>query len=270
MPHSTKAKVGLLARVLMAALFLAVLVGANTCGDMDWDDVTDEEDNCPEEYNPAQADGDGDGIGDPCDMETPHYGNWLGKCYRSNWGTFSGGLWDDIETTLTPHEAPGAISVKLSWPETLGDLIERGPGRQNGRDIWFMVSNTGGDSYFSTFVEGTATEIDDAGIITRFEGVFVFLECLECWPDDPAYAYWEWVGTSEWTAELMPLGFCGLEDDEPFFDDDAPDDDDTADDDDDTADDDDDNDDDDDDDDAAGDDEAAGDDDDDDEGACGC
>ena len=37
-------------------------------GDMDWDDVPDAEDNCPEVPNPDQQDSDGDGEGDACDF----------------------------------------------------------------------------------------------------------------------------------------------------------------------------------------------------------
>jgi len=39
-------------------------------GDLDGDGVPDNVDNCPDVYNPDQADSDGDGIGDACD-ETP-------------------------------------------------------------------------------------------------------------------------------------------------------------------------------------------------------
>lgn len=36
-------------------------------GEMDYDNIPDQEDNCPEKSNPDQADEDGDGIGDECD-----------------------------------------------------------------------------------------------------------------------------------------------------------------------------------------------------------
>jgi hypothetical protein len=38
------------------------------CADRDQDTVCDSEDNCPDASNPAQSDGDDDGIGDACDM----------------------------------------------------------------------------------------------------------------------------------------------------------------------------------------------------------
>ncbi|MDP8225364.1 MAG: hypothetical protein P9L99_18525 [Candidatus Lernaella stagnicola] len=267
---------------LLLAALSALFIGAQVCNDMDWDDIADEEDNCPEQYNPLQANEDTDALGDACDPETPMHGHSLGRCYRSNWQGFTGTFWDDIQTTLTPQDGSGIMSVKLLWPDMVQDLLERGPGRHNGHDIWFMTANTSGMTYFATFVEGAASQVDEKGVISQFTGSFTFLECEECWPDvdEDDYESWEWVGESTWTADIMPPGFCDLEDEEPYFDDDVTDDD-TADDDtadDDTIDDDDTTDDDDsagvdDDSDGVDDDDndrASDDDDDDDQGACGC
>jgi len=44
--------------------------GTDCSSDMDGDDIADACDNCPDDYNPDQADGDGNGIGDACDSPT--------------------------------------------------------------------------------------------------------------------------------------------------------------------------------------------------------
>ena len=42
----------------------------NSSGDNDSDGICDDVDNCPNDYNPNQADCDSDGIGDVCDLDT--------------------------------------------------------------------------------------------------------------------------------------------------------------------------------------------------------
>lgn len=257
-----------LTTIALALAFGLLSLGAQVCNDMDWDSVTDEEDNCPENYNPQQDNEDGDEFGDPCDPETTQHGNSLSVCYRSNWEGFTGSGWEDIETTLTPQATQGRFSAKLRWPDMLGDLIENGPGQHDGEEIWFMTQNLTGESYFSTLVEGKATEINEDGVITKFEGTFRFLICEECWPSETPIEVWDSQGDGVWTAEAMPPEFCRLEEGTPpYFDDDIDDDDaddDTA------ADDDAADDDTDDDDDDAADDDATADGDDDDDSGCGC
>ena len=45
----------------------AIMVWRNNLGDRDGDSIPDDVDNCPDVYNPDQADSDGDGVGDVCD-----------------------------------------------------------------------------------------------------------------------------------------------------------------------------------------------------------
>jgi rhodanese-related sulfurtransferase len=42
------------------------------CVDTDGDGFNDDLDNCPNDYNPSQADSDGDGIGNACDLDCPN------------------------------------------------------------------------------------------------------------------------------------------------------------------------------------------------------
>lgn len=53
-----------------AATLTAKLQPSGTPGDADSDGVTDAADNCPTVYNPGQADCDGDGAGDACELTT--------------------------------------------------------------------------------------------------------------------------------------------------------------------------------------------------------
>lgn len=62
-----------------------------TCLDSDGDGILNEEDNCPDNFNPDQADGDEDGEGDPCD-ETFNLDNKLNNmlAYIDGLGLFPG------------------------------------------------------------------------------------------------------------------------------------------------------------------------------------
>jgi hypothetical protein len=59
---------------------LVVLAGMNCPGDEDCDGSPDEQDNCPQHRNPAQADCDGDGAGDACAIAECQGEAWCADC----------------------------------------------------------------------------------------------------------------------------------------------------------------------------------------------
>ena len=46
--------------------------------DIDGDELSNDEDNCPEVSNPAQGDEDGDGVGNACETQSTVFGGSLG------------------------------------------------------------------------------------------------------------------------------------------------------------------------------------------------
>ena len=196
------------------AAFFFLTAYHTTCNDSsDWDEVKDKEDNCVGVFNTAQQDEDGDGIGDPCDTDTPYHDYTFGTCYKTNWEGLSGspGWWDDIAFTLWPTEQ-GHFDGRFIWPDPWVDTIETGVGQENGRDIWFMGRDVRVeyDYWFSTFVEGTAVSENAEGVVDFIEGIFVMLECPMC--GDPLYGeYWEYWWAKTWTGELTDPSYCEYE-----------------------------------------------------------
>jgi len=261
MTASTKKTLWFVALLIAA---LASFVGtAPICNDKDWDRVADEEDNCPDMYNPQQGDEDGDIVGDACDGTTTMHEYRFGHCYRTNWDGFTGPGFEDIPLTIySPRQQFGA--GRLRWPDMIHDTLEDGPLAQNGEGIWFMGQWIGVEYATATFFEAFVTETNENDVVTKIEGYYQMLDCENC----DYTVSWQTVWDATMVGELMPPEFCDYEvDDDTTADDDA--DDDTVDDD--AADDDSDDDDDDDDDDSGDDDDdAAADDDDDDDSGCGC
>jgi hypothetical protein len=73
------------------AIVLDDCEGTERCAPLgdDGDFVADEDDNCPDQYNPGQADSDGDGIGDACDVCLP--GEAGDDCAACEPGTYCAG-----------------------------------------------------------------------------------------------------------------------------------------------------------------------------------
>lgn len=80
---------------------LRFLCDEQPCSDMDGDGVCDNDDNCPNEANPDQADNDGDGIGNVCD-DTPDGDE---PCAAKGGDTDGDGICDDDDNCpYTPNQ----------------------------------------------------------------------------------------------------------------------------------------------------------------------
>jgi len=103
--------------------------GSRGCkDDLDCDDITDSDDNCPEVNNPAQDDTDGDGLGDECDEEYPELSV---EPSNQNVSSQSG-------TTFITVTNTGSKKVYFSWSaavisgESWLSIISGSTGRGNG------------------------------------------------------------------------------------------------------------------------------------------
>lgn len=85
------------------------------CIDSDGDEVNDDLDNCPEDYNPSQTDSDMDGFGNACDLDCPNldgvnpvnFGDY--SELANNWLVEGGGRIGDLNGDLTVNLKDVAI-----------------------------------------------------------------------------------------------------------------------------------------------------------------
>jgi hypothetical protein len=200
---------------------LGLIAAAPVCNDKDWDGIQDKDDNCADIYNPLQADENANGIGDPCDINTPMHEFHFASCYRTNWSGLTGPGFEDIAFSLySPNQLLG--TGRLDWPDMIHDTLEDGPLEQNGRDIWFMGQWIGAEIATATYFEGTMAAADDHNVITKIQGSYQMLECDNCEYNLTWSAKWQ--GT--FTGDVMPPEYCKLPgDDDTALDDDTTDDD---------------------------------------------
>jgi K319-like protein len=145
--------------------------------DTDGDFIPDGEDNCPDIYNPDQADSDGDGIGDACDTE----------CYPALPAPEAEMTGKEETTEYTKYIFD--VTNKLSFPDELFEdaplLPPCGMNTESAR-TWVTIYNAEDDAYLNKFCDlsGPAA-MDSIWFVvltgeTAPEQVYITLRDREC------------------------------------------------------------------------------------------
>ena len=171
----------LLLLALVTPSFSSIML--DSCApDNDWDDVSDDTDNCVDLYNPEQADEDGDNNGDACDGTTPWHDIYVDGCYLSDWPPLRGVNWEDRPTLIQQGDVDRTrLAVAVDWTASSSDWVESGEGSTNGLGVWFDIRDEHNPyNYTRTMVEGEAVDTNGDGEADEIHGTYVMLVC-----DDP-------------------------------------------------------------------------------------
>lgn len=176
----------------------------------DWDEVPDRIDNCVGLYNPLQTDDDADGIGDPCDDDTEHYGVSLEGCYIHNWVPALHGFgWADLPVQLRQYGSSILdVTMWITWWELEGE------GQTNGQGVWYDIVDDHNPYYnIRVLIDGEGEDLDGDGFADVLSGVYKILECSSAYDicngvEDPSTPWevhwtadWEAIRTDDWECE---------------------------------------------------------------------